>query len=253
MNSNKHPCSCCLCRNVITSNNLPIHYNSKQCKSGKLFSPALYKGIDCRHCGKTCKSNNSRAQHELYCSLAPEKKRRAPSYGMLGKKGGNQFTKAKELGLPVPVVTDETRKKISVHSKAIVWDEQRRKNHSEAMKRAVQENPESYTSSNRGRTKQIEYDGIKFQGQWELDFYKWAKSNNLDPKRPDRSFKYEWKGERCYYPDFYIESLDAYIEVKGYETDRDRAKWDQFPERLIIIKEQQIKEIRNGDFKGIDL
>jgi YHS domain-containing protein len=172
---------------------------------------------------------------------------------MLGKKGGNQFTKAKQLGLPPPVVTEETRKKISVHSKAIVWDEQRKKNHSEAMKRAVQENPESYTSSNRGRTKQIEYDGIKFQGQWELDFYKWAKDQGLDPKRPNRSFKYEWKGERYYHPDFYIESQNAYIEVKGYETDRDRAKWDQFPEKLVIIKEQQIKEIRNNVFKGIDV
>jgi hypothetical protein len=32
---------------------------------------------------------------------------------MKGKKGGNQFTKAKELGLPVPIVTKETRKKLS--------------------------------------------------------------------------------------------------------------------------------------------
>lgn len=32
---------------------------------------------------------------------------------MLGKKGGNQFTKAKQLGLPPPVITEETRKKLS--------------------------------------------------------------------------------------------------------------------------------------------
>jgi hypothetical protein len=35
--------------------------------------------------------------------------------------------------------------------------------------------------------------------------------------------------------------------------DHDRAKWDQFPEKLVIIKEQQIKEIRNNVFKGIDV
>ena len=151
------------------------------------------------------------------------------------------------------MVSKETREKISALSKNIVWDEQRRKNHSEAMKRAVQQNPESYTSSNRGRTKQIEYDGIKFQGQWELDFYRWAKDQGLAPKRPDRSFRYVWNGERWYHPDFYLPKLDTYVEVKGYETDRDRAKWSQFPEKLVIIKGQQIKDIKKGTFGGLDL
>ena len=121
------------------------------------------------------------------------------------------------------------------------------------MKRAVQQNPESYTSSNRGRTKQIEYDGVKFQGQWELDFYRWAKDQDLDPKRPNRSFRYVWNGERWYHPDFYLPKLDTYVEGKGYETDRDRAKWSQFPEKLVIIKEQQIKDIKKGTFGGLDL
>jgi hypothetical protein len=118
MKSNKLLCSCCLCQNVITSNNLPIHYNSKQCKTGKLFSS--YKindctGVDCRYCGKTCKSINSKTQHELYCRSNPKKKQKVPSYGMVGKKGlgENQFTKAKKLGLPVPIVSAETRKKLS--------------------------------------------------------------------------------------------------------------------------------------------
>jgi hypothetical protein len=120
--------------------------------------------------------------------------------------------------------------------------------HRAAMKKAVLANPESYSSSNRGRTKQIIVDGIKLQGQWEVDFYLWAKANGLEPKRPDQAFKYEWNGERWYHPDFYIESLDLYVEVKGYETDRDRAKWLHFPGKLRIIKEAEIKQIRKGCF-----
>ena len=119
------------------------------------------------------------------------------------------------------------------------------------MKKAVQNNPESYSSSNRGRTKQIIIDGIKLQGQWEVDFYTWAKKQGLDPKRPNKAFKYVWNGERWYHPDFYIDSIDTYIEVKGYETERDRAKWSQFPEKLCIIREQQIKQIRKGCFEGL--
>jgi len=120
--------------------------------------------------------------------------------------------------------------------------------HKESMRRAVENNPESYTSSNRGRTKQVIIDGIKFQGQWEVDFYKWAKEQHLNPTRPNTAFKYEWNGERWYHPDFYIESLDLFVEVKGYEIDRDRAKWSQFPNRLSIIKETEIKKIRNKTF-----
>jgi hypothetical protein len=119
------------------------------------------------------------------------------------------------------------------------------------MRRAVENNPESYSSRNRGRTRQVIVDGIKLQGQWEVDFYLWAKAQGLDPKRPTEAFRYEWNGERWYHPDFYIESQDLYVEVKGYETDRDRAKWRDFPKNLCIIKEAEIKQIRQGCFVGL--
>ena len=123
--------------------------------------------------------------------------------------------------------------------------------HKASMKRVAKEKPESYSSSNRGRTKQIIVDGIKLQGQWEVDFYLWAKETGLNPIKPSTGFSYVWNGERTYYPDFYINSLDLYIEVKGYETDRDRAKWLHFPEKLRIIKEAEIKQIRQGCFVGL--
>ena len=120
--------------------------------------------------------------------------------------------------------------------------------HKASMRRAVQNNPESYSSSNRGRTKQIIVDGVKLQGQWEVDFYNWAKAHNLNPERPEISFKYVWNGERWYHPDFYIPNLDLFVEVKGYETDRDRAKWTQFTKKLCIVKETAINEIRKDEF-----
>ncbi len=281
MKSNKLLCSCCLCRNIITSNNLSIHYDSKQCKTGKLFSSYKtddYTGVDCRYCGKTCKSNNSRAQHELRCDLNPNhlslqylKNRGAKGQGVIdptpcefcnkvhhtkSSLNNHRIRCPKNPNRKHEKLTDEGRERIRTATRnksQKQWaDPEFRKRHQKSMQKAVKNNPESYTSSNRGRTKQIEYDGIKFQGQWELDFYKWAKEQGLNPQRPNKGFPYHWNGDRTYFPDFYIGSMSTYVEVKGYETDRDRAKWDQFPERLIIIKEQQIKEIRKGIFKGID-
>jgi hypothetical protein len=226
----------------------------------------------CQYCSKPAKSLNSKVQHEIRCVNNPT--RLDMSY--------NKFNFKNPTILPTPcihcekiyetkialsnhvrrcpknpnrimeVLTETGRAKIkqtTIEQNKKQWqDTPTREKHRQSMRRAVENNPESYTSSNRGRTKQIIVDGIKLQGQWEVDFYLWAKENGLDPKRPNKSFTYEWNGTRTYFPDFYIESKDLYVEVKGYETDRDRAKWLHFPEKLRIIKEAEIKQIRQGIF-----
>jgi hypothetical protein len=148
-------------------------------------------------------------------------------------------------------LTDAGRAMIVAKNSAYRHSDETKQKLSDSMKRAVLANPESYSSKNRGRTKQIIVDGIKLQGQWEVDFYFWAKAEGLDPKRPTEAFQYEWNGLRWYHPDFYIPSKDLYVEVKGYETDRDRVKWLTFPKKLRIIKEAEIKQIRQGCFVGL--
>ena len=165
--------------------------------------------------------------------------------------GNHKIRCPKNINRVMQSLTDDGRGRISKSSSAMPWDLAKKARHSASMKKAVDNNPEAYTSANRGRTKQIEIDGIKLQGQWEVDFYIWARDNGLDPKRPTIGFKYVWNGERTYYPDFYIKSLDLYIEVKGYETDRDRSKWLHFPHKLRIIKQLEINEIRKGCFVGL--
>jgi hypothetical protein len=248
-------CSCLNCRDVVAVKQLSRHYDRCIVKGGKHVGRKYPKpaSLHCQHCQQERKNENSLRQHEIRCSSNPNAIPISPSFGVRGKKGTNQFTKARNLGLPIPKISNatkekmfETRKKNGTLNKT---DEQK-KNLSIAMKKAVEKYPESYTSANRGRTKQIVIDGIKLQGQWEVDFYLWAKEQGLNPQRPTKGFKYIWNGERTYYPDFYIESLNLYVEVKGYETDRDRAKWLHFPEKLRIIKEKEIKEIRKGCFVG---
>lgn len=128
--------------------------------------------------------------------------------------------------------------------------DERRKKISEAMKKRIAKNPELFMGGRRGRTKQVIIDGVKLQGNWEVEFYKWAKLSGLDPQKCAKGFPYEWNGIRTYFPDFYLPSLDLYVEIKGYERERDIAKWSQFPEKLIVLKKQEIEQIKNGTFSG---
>jgi hypothetical protein len=208
--------------------------------------------IACQHCQKEITSNNIE-RHLVSCSIPKPDKIYKFNPRNSGKKGRNQFMKASAEGREIPKLSDETKFKILASKKrngTFGHTEESRQKISAAMKRAVENNPDAYTSSNRGRVKQIIYDDIKFHGQWEVDFYKWAKEEGLNPTKAMQGFKYNWNGVRTYFPDFYIESMDLYVEVKGYETERDSAKWSQFPKDLCVIKHSEIKKIRTNQFKA---
>ena len=69
----------------------------------------------CQYCGRQCKNLNSLRQHEIRCKLNPDKIDMSyikPGHSK-GHKGTNQFIKAKELGLEKPVVSEETKYKLS--------------------------------------------------------------------------------------------------------------------------------------------
>ena len=210
--------------------------------------------IQCKFCDRQFVSIKGTASHQRYCNDNPNKLTRAPNKGNTGMPGRNQYSKARDEGRPIPKQTAESKAKsfaTKIKNGTLTHTEEAKQKISAAMKKAVLENPESYSSSNRGRTRQIIVDGIKLQGQWEVDFYLWAKSAGLAPERPKEGFPYVWNGLRTYFPDFYLPGLDLYVEVKGYETDRDRSKWLQFPKKLRIIKAAEIKQIRKNCFVGL--
>ena len=74
----------------------------------------------CKYCGRKCKNLNSLTQHEIRCHSNPNRITNCGNHGATkGYKGrtSNQYIKAKELGLPKPKISDETRKKLSIASK----------------------------------------------------------------------------------------------------------------------------------------
>lgn len=172
------------------------------------------------------------------------------SSGEIEKINSNQFVKAKNEGLPKPEIREETKKKLREAAKKQKWDNERRINHSNAMRKAVINNPLSYSANNVcGRTKIIEYNGFKLNGKWELEVAIFLDYNNIRWTNIVDGFEYLWEGKNhLYFPDFYLVDFDKYIEVKGYERERDRQKWKSI-DNLIIIKLNEIKKIRKGLYR----
>jgi len=167
----------------------------------------------------------------------------------LGMSGTNQFIKAKKEGRVV-VVSEETRKKLGKINKGKQLTESHKNKLKIAMRKAVLENPNSYSANNvSGRTPIIEYNGFRLKGSWELLVAKWLDENNIKWTNIIEGFDYEWEGSKhIYYPDFYLLEYDKYIEVKGFERERDRCKW-KVVNNLIIIKKDDITKIKNKEYK----
>lgn len=86
---------------------------------------------------------------------------------------------------------------------------------------------------------------VSLDGTWELKTAKWLDNQALTWRRNRDRFAYiNLKGVAAFYtPDFYIEEWSSYLEVKGYETELDRCKWSQFPEKLIVWKSKEIHNL----------
>lgn len=213
--------------------------------------------MNCTYCQKECKHKNALAQHEIRCKSNSNKIIVNSNFvkyneniksGIITKDYSNQYTKAEKLGIDKPSISEETRQKLSNAGKGKKHTPESIENIKLAMQRVVREKPESYSASNiNGRTKKILYNGILLDGLWEVLFAEWCDINNIKWLRPINGFEYEWNGKRIYYPDFFLPEYELYIEIKGYERERDLSKWAVVP-NLRVIKQHEIKKIKEGIF-----
>lgn len=197
----------------------------------------------CKYCNKECKNKNSLVQHEIRCKENPNKIDMSyikPGHSK-GHKGKNQFIKAKELHLDIPIVSEETKIKIGLKSKNHKHSELTKQKISKSIRKAIINNPQSYCSSNvNGRVKHYKYKEYIMDSSWELLVAKYLDNLNIKWIKPNNFFLYNWNNNiHKYFPDFYLYDYDIYIEVKGYERERDIAKYNSI-NNLIIIKKKEI-------------
>ena len=168
---------------------------------------------------------------------------------------------AQSLKMKLNPFTDEQivriKTKTSLTQKKL-WTKEKRLEHSLKMKKIVDDNPESYSSKNVcGRVKTIKtIDSLGNEtnclGKWELLVIDYLNKNNIRwTNKIEENFQYYWnESHHRYFPDFKLLDYDnVFIEVKGYERDRDKAKWEQFPHKLIIIKKEEIEKLKTNRFQ----
>lgn len=111
----------------------------------------------------------------------------------------------------------------------------------------VKANPQSYSDKNIcGRSKKQSYNGSWFHSSWEIQVARWLDASNVRWTRTVTPIEYIWNNStHLYFPDFYLEDEDLFIEVKGYETDRDHCKWAYLP-NLVVIRKAEIELIKDG-------
>ena len=77
------------------------YYNTKEYLKVLTFT--------CIYCDSQRKNKNSLINHERCC---PQNPNRVYKNGMTGKRGSNQYIYAEKMGLPKPIISDETKLKI---------------------------------------------------------------------------------------------------------------------------------------------
>jgi len=154
--------------------------------------------------------------------------------------------------------TDDVRARISVkqrNNQLKIWTKEKREQHSAIMRQCVENSPSSYSSHRVcGRVKPVSVidsygNQTRCLGSWELLVSKYLTDNGIQwTNNIDEKFYYSWNGNiHRYFPDF-LTDRGYYIEVKGYERDRDKAKWSQFPKKLVVIKIDDVKGIKSGKY-----
>jgi hypothetical protein len=98
-----------------------------------------------------------------------------------------------------------------------------------------------------GQTKNFhsgKYKGIWCDSSWELAWVVFGFDFEVELHRVKRSFLYKYNGKKHeYFPDFYLPSIDMYVEVKNYMSSRDEAKVSQFPYDIEVIVGEEMDPI----------
>lgn len=207
----------------------------------------------CKFCGRLCKNDNSLRNHQRLCKLNEDRQYTKFSDIEFQKNKGNipsnQFIKAKLLGLPDIIVSDETRLKLSIANK------NRTKEFNKAMGIKVSATINAKVAKGEWHTSLAKnmhhnYNGVDLHGSWELKYAKYMDASDIRWIRCKENFKYSFEGtERRYTPDFYLIETEEYIEIKGYKTKKDIAKWESFPKDK-ILKILTYKELK---LLGLDI
>lgn len=215
------------------------------------------EGIYQLKCGKWCcsKSINSclgmRKKNSQSIKNLLKDESKSKTWGMTGKIPWNKGKKLDECFSQDKVIELKEKFKQNGHNFKLNWKNVSENKKSEFRRHRSEEMKRRYASgweSTAGRCKKYKFESktgytCLVDGTWELKFANLLDKSNYKWERNIKRFPYinENLKNSTYTPDFYISDLDLYVEIKGYETEKDRCKWRDFPHKLIVLKKEEYK------------
>ena len=193
--------------------------------------------VPCKYCGKKFSKFGYR-NHEICCTINPDKidKSGENSY-RYGKKGTNQYLKARDDGRPLPKLTENQRNALAV-GRIQKWTPERREKLSYSRSKILEEGG-SGGFKNVGHYKLKNNSGEEYhvRGKWELAVAEFFNSKQIHWIRKVYLKYNDGEVNRTYTPDFYLPEHNVYIEVKGYysKTDRDKMRFVQEQNDINIV------------------
>jgi len=200
--------------------------------------------MNCEYCNRAFTVKSRVTVHSKSCSQNPN---RIPGFW----ETDEYKQKQSKIRLSQPPLSEETRKKLSETAIKNQRTPEYREKQSLRMKQAVLDHPESYSDKNIvGRSKHFEVNGVRFNSTWEYIVAQYLDLHGIKWTRKGiKPIPYLWNDSwHLYFPDFLIEADNIYIEVKGYETDRDRAKWKYSDKPILVIKKKEVDMINDNAY-----
>lgn len=219
--------------------------------------------MNCIFCNRIINNKGSLTAHQKVCKLNPKKIKfnRSPNAGR--QKGCIAWNKGKtnieiygiERAQELKIKYSEAIKK-AFATKGSFWDnmtDSQKEKFREDHKVAINKRYENGWLPKAGRCKKIQFKSrfagvVTVDGTWEFELASYFETNNIKWARNKKRFLYnnEKNVESYYTPDFYLPDQNIFIEVKGYETQKDRCKWKYFTEVLYVFKLNEIKKIKQN-------
>ena len=196
----------------------------------------------CKYCGKECKNKNSLIQHEIRCKENPNRKsfNNFANYNKSGKSWNRGLTKETDERIAKSVLAyKESLKNFNCRIGTHLSDKHK-KSISNGMKKANLGNIRRHSYGRSGY-----YNNIWFASTYELAYYIYNINNGVNIKRCKDRFDYFYNNSyHKYTPDFYLPDEDLYIEIKGYETEKDLYKYSSV-NNLKVLYFKDIEHIIN--------
>lgn len=192
----------------------------------------------CPFCNEAKKNKNSLAQHSRLCNQNPNRVEHPK--GMKGKQGKNQYTKAKETGIPY-IISESTREKLIISNK--------NRRHSEKTKQLLSQLACKRLEKHSKYTKNVEYKpGVILESSYEVRTAEILDNLNISWEKVRKGYPWNNNGKiRRYIPDFYLPEYDVYLDPKndyliGKDKDKIKSACEMNNIIVFVLSNEQITE-----------